>query len=129
MKTVVIVGTFCVGFAARLLQLTVQASSMVGPSSPFEPFGDMWCLLSSCNYAFVAALIVFAIIHCDKKSSTTLVALFLAGSCLMADFVKPSRFEDGTCLDHAIRLVGAEHASIFTDQWSVAKGFDSLAKL
>ena len=129
MNIVLIAVSFCLGFAARLFQLTLLSSSMVGTPPSFDQFGDMWCLLSSFVYALVFALTVFAVMNCDKKSSTTLVALFLAGSLLMADFIKPSRFEDKTCLDHAIHLVGAEQSAAFHDQWSVAKSFGSLAKL
>jgi len=119
-----------VGFAARLLQLSLQASSMVGAPSSFEPYGDIWCLLSSCMYGVICLLVALAIKGCARRSSTTIAALLLAGILLLADFAKPSRFEDGTYVDHAIHAVGMAQANVSNLNVSTAaKRFHSLAKL
>ena len=125
-----VVYSFSVGFAARLLQLSLQALSMVGSTSSFEPYGDIWCLLSSCMYGVICLLVALAGKGCVHRSSTTIAALLLAGILLLADFAKPSRFEDGTYVDHAIHTIGMAQANVSNFNVSTAaKRFHSLAKL
>ncbi|MDR3617020.1 MAG: hypothetical protein P4L53_25920 [Candidatus Obscuribacterales bacterium] len=130
MNLLVIIGSFCIGFAARLFQLSLQSSSMVGSSSPFDPYGDSWCVLSSCVYGLVCMLLVLAVMRSGKSSSTTIVALLISGIFLLADFAKPSRFEDGTYLDHAIYTIGMVQTRAPNHYVSRAvKKFQSIAKL
>jgi hypothetical protein len=110
MNLLVVICSFAFGFVARLFQLCLQASSMVGSSPSFEPYGEIWCLLSSCVYGLVCLFVTLAATKSAQKSITTSAALLIAGGLLLADFAKPSRFEEGTYLDHAIHNIGAVQA-------------------
>jgi hypothetical protein len=129
MKLLVIVGSFCIVFAARLFQVSLQASSMVGSPSSFDPYGDIWCLLSSCTYGLVSRLVVLAVTKSEKRPGATIAALLISGVLLLSDFAKPSRFEDGTYLDHAIRTIGMAQAKALGHDVRTVKIFHSIAKL
>lgn len=105
MEMLVVTGIFCVGFDARFFQLLMNGALMVDTPAPFEPYGIAWRILSSFVYGIVCALLVLAVTRCQRQSLTTVFALTLAGGLLLADFAKPSRFENGTYLDHAIHYV------------------------
>jgi hypothetical protein len=129
MKLLVIVGSFCIVFAARLFQVSLQASSMVGSPLPFDPYGVIWCLLSSCTYGLVSMLVVLAVTKSEKRPGTTIAALLISGVLLLSDFAKPSRFEDGTYLDHAIHTIGMAQTRALGNDVRTVKIFHSIAKL
>ncbi len=129
MNLIISAVAFFVGFEARFFQLWMQLKSMAGLPSAFEPYGYVWCLLSSCVYGMVCLLVVNAVRKNAQGTAATMVMLALAGFLLLADFAKPSRFEDGTYLDHAIHTIGMAHANALNHDVILAKGVHSIAKL
>jgi hypothetical protein len=129
MNLIISAVAFFVGFEARFFQLSMHLKSMAGLPSAFEPCGDVWCLLSSCVYGLICLLVVNAVRKNAQGTASTMVMLALAGILLLADFAKPSRFEDGTYLDHAIHTIGVVQANALNHDVTMAKELHSIAKL
>ena len=109
-KPILFSSFFAFGFLSRFLPVFMEHTLMCGTTtSAFDPYGLAWVILSGITYGVVALLVAIAVSLSFEKTGTTLLVLFLAGALLTADFAKPSRFEEGTYLDHAIHLAGNVH--------------------